>query len=327
MSAGIGPTILILERVHQDCSRILLECGYRVLNSWELEPDQLSQAYGDAQAIVIKSATQVNRQFLSAFSKLEFIARAGTGTDNIDLTAVQEAGIQLTTTPGMNAEATAEFAMAQILAEIKSLSMISASVGRGDFRRHKLYGEQVSLKRIGLAGIGEVGRRMIERLRSFGCEILLYDRPEKLQTLEQEFGLETTSDLNYLFRSCDVVSLHLRADSSNYAIINKRVLNAIQSKGFILLNTARASLIDEVALEEALKNGSIRRYICDHVDPEPDYEAANLSAKEWPRLLHSERVVFSPHVAALTDHTQVQIAVELANQVDRYICLAKKTAL
>lgn len=268
----------------------------------------------EADAVICKSVTKVDREFLASAHRLKVVGRAGTGTDNFDKDALAERGIPLITVPTGNSVSAAEFAVMCILLLAKNAVPAVDAVRCGDFRRDLLEGRELSCMTVGLFGFGNVGRLVASRLLSFGCVVMTYDaRPENM-AIAKGMGIVACGSPADLLAQCDVVSLHATLNPSSLGIINRQTLSQAR-QGMLLVNTARGELMVDADVLEALDSGQVARLAIDTLTPEPPYNAEpGKHDFTHPYLAHPKVIVF-PHMAASTSDAQERIAVSLAEQV------------
>jgi phosphoglycerate dehydrogenase-like enzyme len=249
---------------------------------------------GDASAGVV-STDPFDRDVFAACPLLRVLARVGVGVDTIDIEAATDAGVAVTTTPGINTNTVADHTLALILACVRRVVENDASVRRGEWDRGgRLIGGELSGSTVGIVGLGAIGQAVARRVAGFGVRILGYD----VADLELE-GLRQVG-LDELLRSSDVVTLHVPLGGGTRDLIGRREL-ALMRPGAILVNAARGGIVDEQALLEALRAGRIGG------------AGLDVFAQEPPRseLLEQGRVVVSPHVAGISVAAQQQ-ALETA---------------
>ena len=220
------------------------------------------------------------------------VSRMGIGFENIDLRAATERGVAVTYTPDGPTIATAEHAIALMMAVAKDLK--KASHGLVHDRRPDYYGRHSAVEifeaRVGLVGLGRIGSRVARILAAAGSRVAAYD-PYVSETKARDLGIERAESIESLLAASDIVSLHLPLNASTRHLIGPRTL-AIVKPGSILVNVSRGGLVDEAALLGALDSGRLRGAGLDVTDPEPA-EAAN-------PLLHRNDVIVTPHVGSAT---------------------------
>src|SRR5688572_3484551 len=263
-------------------------------------PEALAADIASADALVVRSATKVTAAIIAAAPKLRVIARAGTGVDNVDVTAASARGIVVMNAPGANSVSVAELAMGLILALARHLPAADAAMKQGKWEKKKFLGEEVREKTLGLAGLGRIGQEVARRAAAFGMKIVAHD-PFISEQVARDLGIELVS-LDDLFAHADYLSLHMPSNEKTRRLVNAERLKRAK-KGIRIINTARGDLIDEAALADAIEAGHVGGAALDVFEQEPPADQ---------RLQKLERVVATPHIAASTREGQELVGVETA---------------
>jgi len=272
-----------------------------------LNEDQLCEIIGDYDALLIRSDTKVTEKVLNAASRLKIVGRAGIGVDNVDIPCATEHGVIVMNTPDANATTTAELALAHILSLSRNLPMADRSIRDGKWERSKLVGSELAHKTLAILGFGTIGRILSSRAKGLNMRVIAYD-PFVTDDVFESLGIEPV-DLNGLVTQADYISLHCPMNDKTRGIIGVEQLKQMKSTARII-NCARGGLIDEAALYDALKNGTIAGAALDVYENEPP--------KDSP-LLELDNIVFTPHLGASTSEAQVAVSVEIARQVVDYL--------
>lgn len=225
---------------------------------------------------------------LQAADRLKVIARYGVGLDNVDLSAARERNIIVTNTPGANSASVAELAVGFMLCLARQIPAAVQAARGGNWPR--LPGLSLKGKTVGLVGLGAIGKAVALRLKGFECRLLAFD-PFPNREFATANGVELV-DLSTLCANSDFISLHLPLTDETRNMVNAEFL-AGTKKGAFLINTARGELIDEAALEVALRSGHLRGAALDVFIQEPP-------APNHP-LLAMPQVLVTPHFAAHAD--------------------------
>lgn len=263
-------------------------------------PDQLAANLADADALVVRSATKVTAPIIAAAPRLRVVARAGTGVDNVDVTAASARGIVVMNAPGANSISVAELALGLMLALARHLPAADAAMKQGKWEKKKFLGEELREKTLGLAGLGRIGQEVARRAAAFGMRIIAHD-PFISEQVAADLGVELVS-LDDLFARADYVSLHMPSNEKTRKLVNAGRL-ARARKGIRIVNTARGDLVDEAALADAIESGHVAGAALDVFETEPPAD---------PRLQKLPQVVATPHIAASTREGQELVGVETA---------------
>jgi phosphoglycerate dehydrogenase-like enzyme len=258
-------------------------------------PEELSALLGDAVAAVA-DADPFTAGVLSANGALRVIARCGVGLDSIDLDAATEAGVVVTTTPNLNNETVADHTLALMLACVRGLLDLDASVRRGGWREAAT--GQLNRKTVGLIGYGAIGRAVARRLRAFEVELLVHD---PLIDAADAWLI----DLDELLQRSEIVSLHLPLSPSTRGLIDAERIERMRP-GAILVNTSRGPIVQEEPLERALRSGHLAGAGLDVFEVEPPGVSG---------LTQLPNVVLSPHVAGISDVSNLEMSRMAARSV------------
>jgi D-3-phosphoglycerate dehydrogenase len=269
-------------------------------------PD-LMAALADADAIVVRSATKVTRDVINAAPGLRAIARAGTGVDNVDVTAASARGIVVMNAPGANSISVAELSMALLLALARKIAAADASMKQGKWDKKSFLGEEVRGKTLGLAGLGRIGQEVARRARAFDMHVIAHD-PFISAGVARDLRIELVS-LDDLCHRADYLSLHMPATAETRHIFNAARLAQCR-KGLKIINTARGELIDEAALADAIESGHIGGAALDVFQQEPTTDH---------RLQMLPQVIATPHIAASTREGQELVGVETATALRDFL--------
>ena len=190
--------------------------GWNVIVS---NPKEHAQHLAEADALLVRSAVQVNASVLEKAPKLRVIGRAGVGVDNVDLDAATEAGVLVMNTPGGNAVSVAEHTLALMLAMARRIPQASASTRAGKWEKKKLMGNELRGKTLGIIGLGSIGREVVKRAKAFEMRIVAHD-PYVTSKLAQDLAVELV-DLPALWAASDYISLHVATTPETQGILSR----------------------------------------------------------------------------------------------------------
>jgi D-3-phosphoglycerate dehydrogenase len=269
--------------------------------------ERLLEALREADGLIVRSETRVDRELMLAGPRLAVVARAGVGVDAIDVPAATDAGIVVLNTPGANTIAATEQTFALMLALCRHTAKAVAALRQGVWDRKPLIGTELAGKTLGIVGLGRIGGAVAVRAKAFGMRLLCTD-PFVSDTRAEAFDARLVS-LDALLEEADIVTLHVPLTQQTTGMIGRAQLARMKPRA-LLVNCARGGVIDERALLEALDADAIRGAALDVVaeePPSPDGTAA--------RLHRHPRVVATPHLGGSTFEALERIAVELASDV------------
>jgi D-3-phosphoglycerate dehydrogenase / 2-oxoglutarate reductase len=277
------------------------------LREYQGSPDELIERMENVEVLVVQGAP-VTDTVLEASSALRMVCCARGGPVNVDVGAVTAHGLPLVITPGKNSEAVADLTLAFVVMLARGLPRAMRFLEEGNRLRDNWEGARFigsDLRRhvLGLVGVGQVGRRVAQRARSFGMTVIAYD------PYIQADGIEQVDSLAELLSQADFVSLHARATPETANMIDAAAL-ATMKPGAYLLNTAREGLVDEDALDAALASGHLGGAALDVVHTSQTHGRH--------RLLRHENVVLTPHLGGATHETLLQGAEMIAQEIERF---------
>lgn len=271
------------------------------------QPERLHAAVADARAIVVRNRTQVRGPLLTSAPNLKVVGRLGVGLDNIDVAACRARDIAVFPATGANDVAVAEYVIAAALLLVRGAYMSSSEVAAGKWPRNALIGGEVMGRRLGLVGYGAIARETAARARALGMSVAAFD-PHLPAGDPRWSGAERVS-FDGLLSTSDVVSLHVPLTDETRRMLGSSALSRMK-KSAILINAARGGVIDEQALADALREKRIAGAALDVFEEEP------LGAAQGARFAGLTNVILTPHIAGVTDESNVRVSrVTLDNVV------------
>jgi D-3-phosphoglycerate dehydrogenase len=264
---------------------------------------QLLELVPGFDALVVRSQTRVTAAVLEAGKRLRVVGRAGVGVDNIDVEAATRRGILVVNAPRGNIAAAAEHTIALLMACARWIPQADASVRRGEWLRSKYTGVEIRGKTLGVIGLGNIGTEVAKRAQGLEMEVLAFD-PVVPQERAEQFNVELVS-LEDLLRRSDFVTVHVPLLDGTRNLLNADRL-ALLKPTARLINAARGGIVDEVALAEALRSGTLAAAAADVFEREPPAESP---------LLDLPNFIATPHIAASTAEAQTSVAFDVAEEV------------
>ncbi|HKF46008.1 MAG TPA: phosphoglycerate dehydrogenase [Terracidiphilus sp.] len=307
---GEAMKIVLAEKVSPATLQVFAaEPGWEVLTHDKLGDGGLGAALADADALVVRSAVQVDDALMEKAPKLRVIGRAGVGVDNIDAEAATRRGIVVMNTPGANAVAVAELTIGLMIALARKVPPATATMHAGKWEKKNLQGTELRGKTLGILGLGRVGLEVAKRARGFGLEIIGSD-PFVSAAVARESGIRLVT-LEELFAGCDYLTLHVGLTPQTEGIINAKTIAAMK-KGVRIINCARGELIDDTAFVEALQSGQVGGAALDVFREEPPKNLV---------YANIDNVILTPHIAGSTAEAQEAVGIQIARQVREYLKL------
>ncbi len=263
----------------------------------------LLAALADANAILIRSATQVDAEAIAAGPNLRVIARAGVGLDNVDVPAATRAGVMVVNAPTSNVISAAELAITHLLALARHLPAADASMKAGQWKRSAFTGAELYEKTVGIVGLGRIGVLVAQRLAAFGVELIAFD-PYVPPARAQQLGV-TLVALDELMSRSDFITIHIPKTPETTNLIGAAQF-ALAKPTLRIVNASRGGIIDEDALLDALHSGRISGAGLDVFVAEPPTGSP---------LLGAPGIQLTPHLGASTDEAQEKAGVAVAKSV------------
>ena len=267
-------------------------------------PEEMGKALGRAHGLIVRSATNVNRELLDQAPNLKVVGRAGVGVDNIDLEVATQLGIPVINAPEGNTVSAAELAMALLLTVARNVCWADSSVRSGAWARSQFTGMEIRGKTLGLVGAGRIGIEVAIRAQAFGMETIAHD-PYLTEERAKDLGIERV-EFDEVITRADVISLHVPFTPRTEGMIGEAELKAMKPT-VVLVNAARGGVIVEDALVAALESGEIAAAALDVYVTEPLPEDSPLRG--------TKNLLLTPHLGASTAEAQELVASEIARGV------------
>jgi D-3-phosphoglycerate dehydrogenase len=254
-------------------------------------------------AVLIRSATKMDAEAISAATGLRVIARAGVGLDNVDIPAATAAKVMVINAPTSNIVSAAELAIALMMASARNISPAHASLRAGKWARSKFSGTEMFEKTLGIVGFGKIGQLVAHRMKAFGMNVIAYDpylSAEKVSTL----GVKLV-ELDELLKNSDFITIHLPKTKETINLIGEEALSKVKPSVHIV-NAARGGVLDEAALYKAITEGRVAGAGIDVYATEPCTDSP---------LFSLDQVVATPHLGASTEEAQERAGIDVAHSV------------
>jgi D-3-phosphoglycerate dehydrogenase len=298
--------IVVAEKISPSAIEALQEPHWTVITADQLE-GKLAAELESADALIVRSAVQVDSALLEHAHKLRVVGRAGVGVDNIDVDAATRKGIAVMNTPGANAVAVAEHSLGLMLTMARFIARANELMHAGKWEKKSLQGTELRGKVLGVVGLGRIGMEVARRARAFGMHVLAHD-PFVSTTVAKEHGIRMV-ELPELYSRADYLTLHVGLTPQTAGMINAESIPKMK-KGVRLVNCARGELINEADLASALKQGQVAAAALDVFAEEPP--------KHSP-LIALPNVILTPHIGGSTYEAQEAVGVQIAMQVKEYL--------
>ena len=313
--AGRKPKVVVTRKLPDP-----VETRMRELFDVELNLDDqpmtkaaLSEAMARADVLAPTLTDRIDKEVLAhAGPNLKMIANFGAGVDHIDVAAAKARGITVTNTPGVLTEDTADVTMALILATARRMVEGAKVVEAGGFTGWSptwMLGRRIAGKRLGIVGMGRIGRALARRAKAFGLSIHYHNRRPVAPAVQAELEATYWDSLDQMLARVDVVSVNCPHTPATFHLLSARRLKLIQPHA-ILINTARGEIIDEGALAALLESGAIAGAGLDVYEHEPHID---------PRLLKLPNVVLLPHLSSATLEARVEMGEKVMVNIRTFL--------
>ena len=286
--------ILFIDTVHPLLKQELEKENHICDTAYNKSKTEIQQIISNYQGIIIRSRFKIDKQFIDCGSNLKFIARAGSGLENIDVEYAENKNIHCYNAAEGNRQAVAEHALGMLLSLFNNLNNADQEVREGKWERERNRGIELAGKTVGIIGYGNNGSAFAEVLKGFNVKILAYDK--YLTNYPQESSMETIN------KEANIISLHVPLTDETTYLVDDNFINRF-AKNFYLINTARGKCVNTKHLVKALANGKIKGACLDVLEYEKT-SFENLSkdglTSDMQYLMNAQNTILSPHVAGWT---------------------------
>ena len=298
--------IIFVDTTHPKLIKDLNYKGFICDQSYDKSRSEILKIIKNYDGIVIRSRFKIDKNFINAAKKLKFIARAGSGTENIDLRYANKKNIKCFNAAEGNRQAVAEHALAMILNLLNNIRVSDQEIRRGIWNREKNRGIELSGKTIGIIGFGNTGSSFAKILENFNVKILAYDKYKEKYKLQ--------SNLDEILEFSDIISLHIPLTEETKYLVNKNFIDKAK-KPFYIINTSRGQCIETKALIKGLKDQKILGACLDVFEQEKhSFEKIGENA-DLKYLIESNKTILTPHIAGWTFESNYKIAETLSNKI------------
>lgn len=305
--------ILFLDSVHPFVESELSKQGFTVEQDYTSSREEVAAKLHEYYGLIIRSRFKINKEFLSHPHQLKFIGRYGAGLENIDTQFAESKGVHCIRVPEGNRDAVGEQAIGMLLMLLNNLKRADAEVRKGIWRREENRGYEISGKTVGVLGYGYMGSAMHEKLQGFGCNVLVFD---KYLDIKDENVKQV--ELDVLFQEADIISVHIPFTVENQFWLNREFWSKFK-KQIYLINTARGDVLKISDLMDAIEDGKILGACLDVLEFEKSsFENLNDQEKmplDFVRLINSEKVILSPHIAGWTHESYDKLARTMVSKI------------
>jgi len=302
---------MFIDTVHAVLQERLETAGFECVDHTKSDLDRIKKEIGSFHGIAIRSRISVNKELLDLASELRFIARSGSGMENIDVAYAEAKGIRCYGAPEGNANAVGQHALGMLLSLFRNINISDAEVRKNIWEREGNRGLELDDRTIGIIGFGNTGSAFAKKLSGFDVRILAHDK------YKSGFGNEHIEEcsLEDIQRNCNIVSLHVPlTDETRYMVNDAFIQNF--SKPIWVINTSRGAVVKTDDLVKNMKTGKVLGACLDVLE----YEKKSLEGlEEWPEALKyltsSHRTILTPHIAGWTKESYRKLSEVLADKI------------
>lgn len=303
--------VLFIDSVHPLLRERLQNSNFTCDDGTGLSRIEVLTKIKNYQGVVLRSKFIVDAEFLNAAKNLKFIARSGSGLENIDTAYAEKCGVTVFNSPEGNCTAVAEHAMGLLLMLLNKLRTAHDEVARGLWRREENRGLELEGKTVGIIGLGHTGSAVAKRLQAFGCKVLAYDK--YLATADSQIA--ELVELNTIHEKADIVSFHVPLTDETKYMFNAGFIEKMR-KPLYVLNTARGKVLNTADLVEGLKSEKILGAGLDVLEYENhNFEQPEKRPEPLKYLSSCDNVVLTPHVAGWTVESYQKLSSYLADKI------------
>ena len=303
--------ILHIDSNHPTLISTLKNNGY--INDLDISSskEEIIKIIKDYDGLILRSRFKIDKDFIDNASNLKFIARVGSGLENIDCNYAKSKNIEVISSPEGNSNAVGEHAMGLLLSLLNNINTSSNQVKEGLWFREKNRGFEIEGKTVAILGMGNTGKSFAKKISSFNCKVFFYDIDEKIKSKYAK-----KSSLDFLYKNADIVSLHLPHTIKNTDLFNKEFIQKFD-KPFWLINTSRGKIVNTHDLVDALNEKKILGAGLDVIDIESS--SFNNIEKElnhyFNELINLKNVIITPHIAGWTFESNVKLSQIIIDKI------------
>ncbi len=298
--------ILVADDISDVGLDVLRRAGYQVLARAGVDRGTLLKSLKDVDALLVRSRTRVTSELLDAAPRLRLVGRAGFGMDTIDVAQATDRGIAVFHSPEGNSTTAAEFAVGLLFSLARHIPRADAAMrdGRWDKRRYR--GMEITGKTLGVIGMGNVGRAVVERASALRMRVLVHDPGKAAEDIRAAGG--QPADWQELLGSSDFITVHVASGPATQGLLDDDAFSRMRD-GVRIISCSRGGVVGEAALVRAVRSGRVAGAAVDVFEEEPPWGS---------ELLKLPQVIVTPHLVASTFEAQISVAVHLAERVREF---------
>jgi D-3-phosphoglycerate dehydrogenase len=264
--------------------------------------------------LILRSRFKIDKEFIDKAINLKFIARVGSGIENIDSKYAKTKNIEVISSPEGNSNAVGEHAMGLLLSLLNNINTSSVQVKKGVWVREQNRGHELEGKTVAILGLGNTGKSFAKKISAFNCNVIFYDINDDIKS-----DIAKKSSLDDIYENADVLSLHLPHTNLTFNLFNKTFIEKFNNP-FWLLNTSRGSIVNTADLIEALKTNKVLGAGLDVLDIESSSftEIINDKNEDFHKLSSFKNVIITPHIAGSTFESNIKLSKIVVDKINNY---------
>jgi len=302
--------ILITENIHPSLAAGLRGNGFECDESPGISYDEILQSISKYHGIIVATRIQIDKRLIDAAVQLKFIARAGSGMENIDVGYAQSKGIACINSPEGNSNSVAEHAVALLLNVFHNITKSVSETNKGRWLTEENRVHELEGRTIAIVGYGNTGRSFAKKLQPFNMRVLAYDK--YLKGFRDEFAEE--SPMEKILDETEIVSFHIPLSDETKWMVNRNYLQRFRHP-IHLINTSRGKIIQHVDLLQCINDGKVLSASCDVFENEHFAEQTTEEKRVFEEMIKTRKVIFTPHVAGKSFESKKKIAEVLVKKI------------
>lgn len=303
--------IIVTDKVHYSLSERLNKYGFTTVTKEGITRNELIEILPEFEGIILRSRIIFDKELVERGINLRFIARAGSGMENIDTACAESKGIVCINSPEGNRDSVGELALGLVLSLLHNINKSAIETKNGKWNRKINRGNELKNKIIGIIGYGNTGSAFAKKIQGLDVEILAYDKYKTGFTDKYVKEVE----MSEIFKYADIVSLHIPLNEETKYLANNNFFNSFY-KTIIFINTSRGPIVNTAALADAIKTGKVKAAGLDVLEYENTaFESLSIDNDIYDFLCKNDNVIITPHIAGLSYESEERHAEILAEKI------------
>ena len=306
--------ILHIDSNHPSLISMLIKNGHVNHSDFISSKHDIGLVIKNYDGLILRSRFKIDKEFIDKAINLKFIARVGSGIENIDSKYAKTKNIEVISSPEGNSNAVGEHAMGLLLSLLNNINTSSVQVKKGVWVREQNRGHELEGKTVAILGLGNTGKSFAKKIAAFNCNIIFHDINDDIKS-----DIAKKSSLDDIYENADVLSLHLPHTNLTFNLFNKTFIEKFNNP-FWLLNTSRGSIVNTADLIEALKTNKVLGAGLDVLDIESSSftEIINDKNEDFHKLSSFKNVIITPHIAGWTFESNIKLSKIVVNKINNY---------